>query len=130
MNKVILIGNLGSDPEVRNTANGTAVASLSVATTERRKNGDGQWESTVEWHRVTVWGHTADACGRYLSKGSKVGVDGRLQTRKWTDKNGETRYTTEIVADNVEFLGAGGGGGGQQSRAPEQHPGGDEQIPF
>ena len=131
MNKVVIIGNLGAAPEVRSTQGGTSIANLFVATSERRKDKDGQWGEHTEWHRVTVWGKTAEACGQHLTKGSKVAVEGRLQTRKWQDKDGADRYTTEIVADNVEFLGGGQKSGGQPQRQeqPAQDPD-DVEIPF
>ena len=100
LNKVQLIGHLGADPALNTTTSGTAVANLSVATSYKPKNGDQQ----TEWHRVTVFGKTAENCEQYLSKGSLVYVEGRLQTRKWKDKEGNDRYTTEIVAFSVLFL--------------------------
>jgi single-strand DNA-binding protein len=111
VNKVILVGNLGRDPELRTTGGGTAVASLNIATTERRKDADGNWGDHTEWHRVSVFGKTAENAGRFLSKGRQVYVEGRLQTRKWQDKEGQERYTTEIVADRMQMLGSRGGMG-------------------
>ena len=106
VNKVILIGNLGADPEVRYTPSGQAVATLRIATTEVWNNKEnGQKEQRTEWHRVVVWGKQAENCSQYLSKGRQVYIEGRLQTRNWTDKEGSTKYTTEIVANNVQFLG-------------------------
>lgn len=102
LNKVFLIGNLGKDPELKHTQNGTAVVNLSVATTEKRIV-QGSLEEHTEWHRVTVWGKTAEACAAHLAKGSKVHIEGKLQTREY-EKNGEKRYATEIVAWNVLFL--------------------------
>ncbi len=115
LNKVLLIGNLGSDPEIRYTPSGTAVATLSVATNRRWKNKEGNQVDETEWHRVIVWAQSAEFCGNYLSKGSKVYVEGRLQTRKWQDQAGNDKYTTEIIANNVLSLNprqsdAGGGG--------------------
>lgn len=113
INKVILIGNLGRDPELRYTQGGTAVCRLSVATTrnyfDKRKND--RVEET-EWHRVTVWGQQGEHCERYLSKGRQVYVEGRLRTSSYEDKDGTKKYSTEIIADTVQFLGGRGGGGG------------------
>ena len=116
INKVILIGNLGADPELRFTQNGTPVASFNMATTERRKGQDGQIQEQTEWHRIIAWQRLAEICGEYLSKGSKVYIEGRLQTRKWKDQNGIDRYTTEIVAREMKMLSprtTGGGSGGE-----------------
>ena len=104
INKVILVGNLGRDPEVRSTQGGASVCTLSVATAERQKGRDGEWEDHTEWHRVVVFGQTADACTRFLQKGSKVYVEGKLRTNKWKDKDGQDRYTTEVIAFEVKFL--------------------------
>ena len=113
INKVILIGNLGRDPELRYTQGGTAVANLAVATTrsyfDKRKN---ERVEETEWHRVTVWGQQAEHCERYLSKGRQVYVEGRLKTTNYEDKDGIKRYSTDVVADTVQFLGGRGGGGG------------------
>ena len=103
INSVTLIGNLGSDPELRYTANQTAVATLSVATTRKWKDKAGNKQEEVEWHRVIVWSQSAEFCGKYLQKGSKVYVEGRLQTRQW-DKDGTKMYTTEIIANTVQNL--------------------------
>ena len=105
VNKAILIGNLGQDPESRTTGGGTAVCNLRIATTNRVKDRDGNWNDQTEWHSVVVFGKTAESATRYLSKGRQVYVEGRLQTRKWQDRDGRDRWTTEIVADNVRFLG-------------------------
>ena len=112
INKVILIGNLGKDPEVRFTPGGQAVANFNIATSESwtDKNTQQKVEKT-EWHRIVVWGKLAELCGEYLKKGRQCYVEGRLQTREWTDKEGQKKYTTEIVANTVQFLGGGGGGG-------------------
>ena len=113
INKVILVGNLGRDPELRYTQGGTAVANLSVATTRRWRNKQtNEMVEETEWHRVSVWGQTAEHCNNYLSKGRQVYVEGRLRTRSYDDKDGNKRYSTEIVADVVQFLGGQGGGGG------------------
>lgn len=115
VNKVIIIGNLGADPELRYTQTGQAVANLRIATNERWTDKDGQAQERTEWHRVVVWGRQAENCEKYLSKGRQVYIEGKLQTRDWDDRDGNKRYTTEIVAQNVQFLsggsGAGGGGG-------------------
>ena len=108
VNKVILVGNLGKDPQTRSTPNGQEVATLTVATSEKFKGKDGELQERTEWHTVVVWGKQAESCGKYLTKGRQVYVEGRLATRKWTDKEGAERYTTEVVAENVKFLGGGG----------------------
>jgi single-strand DNA-binding protein len=105
INKVILIGRLGKDPEVRFTPGGQAVANFSIATTDRWKNKQsGAFEERTEWHNIVVWGKTAELCKEYLAKGRQVYLEGRLQTRAWTDKEGHKRYTTEVVAQTVQFL--------------------------
>jgi single-strand DNA-binding protein len=107
MNKVIILGRLGQNPELKYTANGTAVCSLNVATSETwRDKKTGEKQEATEWHKVVVWGALAENCGKFLSKGSQVALDGKIQTRSWEDKEGNKRYTTEIVAKNVEFLGS------------------------
>jgi single-strand DNA-binding protein len=117
VNKVILIGNLGKDPEVRYTSNQMSICNFSLATGERRKDSSGNWADHTEWHRVVAFGKTAENCANYLKKGSQVFIDGRIQTNKWQDKEGKDRYTTEIIANNVQFLGgrAGGAEAGQSS---------------
>lgn len=107
VNKVMLIGRLGNDPEVRYTSNGGAVANFNVATNESWTDKQGQKQEKTEWHRIVVWGKLAELCGQYLSKGRQVFVEGRLQTREWQDKEGGKRYTTEVVVQNVQFLGGG-----------------------
>lgn len=109
VNKVILVGNLGKDPQTRSTPNGQEVATLTVATSEKYKDKAGELQERTEWHTVVVWGKQAESCGKYLSKGRQVYVEGRLATRKWTDKEGVEKYTTEVVAENVKFLGGGTG---------------------
>ncbi len=107
VNKVILIGNLGHAPEVRYTPGGQAIANFNVATNEKWKGKDGQDQTKTEWHKIVVWGTSAENCGKYLSKGSPVYLEGRLQTREWEDKKtGDKSYTTEIVASHVQFLGS------------------------
>lgn len=108
VNKVILIGRLGGDPEVRYTNNGGAVANFNMATNESWMDKSGQKQERTEWHRIVVWGKMAEICGQYLSKGRQAFVEGRLQTREWNDKEGNKRYTTEIVAQNIQFLGGQG----------------------
>ena len=140
VNKVILIGNLGADPEIRYTQSGTAVATLRLATTERFKGKDGQMQDQTEWHRVIAWSRLAEICGEYLHKGSKVYIEGRLQTRKWTDQNGNEKYTTEVIARDMKMLSPRGGGseqesygGYQDSSFPEPPPGmvgTGEDVPF
>lgn len=105
VNRVFLIGNLGSDPELRHTANGTAVTTLSVATSDYRQQGDGDRQEHTEWHRVVVWNKQAELCVQYLAKGRPVFIEGRLATRSWEDAQGEKRYTTEVIANTVQFLG-------------------------
>lgn len=115
VNKVILVGNLGKDPEVRYTPGGQAVANFTIATNENWTDKQGQKQERTEWHRIVVWGKAAELCGEYLSKGRQVYIEGRLQTREWTNKEGQKQYTTEVVANpvgGVVFL-SGGDRGGQ-----------------
>lgn len=112
VNKVILVGNLGRDPEVRYTKSGQAVASFSLATSEKWTGKDGNKEEKTEWHRIVAWGKLGEICGEYLSKGKQVYIEGRLQTREWEDNDGNKKQTTEIVANNMTMLGQAGGGGG------------------
>ena len=105
VNKCILVGFLGQDPTVRYTKSGQAVASFSLATSERWTGKDGNKESKTEWHRIVAWGKLGEICGEYLSKGKQVYIEGRLQTRDWQDKDGNDRQTTEIVANNMTMLG-------------------------
>ena len=107
VNKVIIIGRLGSDPELKNVGNNQSVARLSIATSENWTGKDGQKQERTEWHRVVVWGRQAENCAKHLSKGRQVYVEGRLQTRQWEDPQGQKKYSTEIVANTVQFLGAG-----------------------
>src|SRR4051812_9078449 len=108
VNKVILVGRLGQNPEVRYTPSGAAVANFSIATNEAWTDKSGQKQEKTEWHRIVVWGKTAENCGQYLSKGRQIYVEGRLQTRQWQDKDGQTKYTTEVQAQTVQFLGGTG----------------------
>jgi single-strand DNA-binding protein len=135
VNKVIVIGNLGRDPELRYTKDGRAVANFTVATNERWRDREGNNQERTEWHRVVVWDKQAETCAQYLQKGRSVYVEGRLQTREWEDREGQKRTTTEIVAQNVTFLGSRGeGGGGGRSQAPpaaeDAPPPGGDDIPF
>ncbi|MBK6671679.1 MAG: single-stranded DNA-binding protein [Actinobacteria bacterium] len=142
VNKVIILGNLGRDPEVRYTQGGTAVCQLSIATTRSYTNKQNDRTEETEWHRVVVWGKQAESCGTYLAKGRQVYIEGRLQTRSYDDKDGNKRYATEIVADVVQFIGgragagesAGGGGKSEQPKATEDtyvpDDYGNDDIPF
>lgn len=114
LNKVMILGNLGQDPELRNTSSGKAVGTLRVATTDTWNDASGTRQERTEWHTIVVWGRDAENSKKYLTKGRSVFVEGRLQTRKWQDKEGKDRYSTEIVADRVQFIGGGGGGGGER----------------
>ncbi len=116
VNKVILVGNLGRDPETRYTTGGDAVTNIRVATTDTWKDKNGEKQERTEWHTVVFFGRQAEIAGEYLKKGRQVYVEGRLQTRKWQDKDGQDRYTTEIVADRMQMLGSRDGGG---ASAPE-----------
>lgn len=131
-NKVILIGNLGRDPEVRSMQNGDKVANLNIATSERWRDRDGNQQERTEWHRVVIFGRVAEIAERYLKKGSKVLIEGQLQTRKWQDQSGQDRYTTEVVVrgfgGNMTMLdsaGGGGGGGGYGGGSGGDDPFGD-----
>ena len=145
VNKVILVGNLGRDAELRYTPGGAAVATLNLATTEVFKDREGQKKEDTQWHRVILWGKTAESLQDYLTKGKQIYVEGKLQTRKWKDKDGNDKYTTEIRGDRVVLLGGGagrGGGGGGEHGAErggdsmnQPEPGGtteltDDDIPF
>lgn len=123
VNKAILVGNLGRDPELRYTQGGQAVANFSLATSESFSTKDGRREERTEWHRIVVWGKVAENCAQYLSKGRTVYIEGRIQTREWENKEGQKQRTTEVVAQTVQFLGGprGEGGGG----AGGGRPGGD-----
>jgi single-strand DNA-binding protein len=120
VNKVILIGNLGKDPEVRYSPNGQAVANCTIATSESWKDKNtGEKVEKTEWHRIVFWGKLAEIAGEYLKKGSQVYIEGRLQTRKWQDKDGHDKYTTEIVANEMQMLGSREGRGGPAASAPD-----------
>jgi single-strand DNA-binding protein len=122
VNKVILIGNLGRDPEIRYMPSGDAVATLNLATTEKWKDKSGEAQEQTEWHRISFFGRQAEICGEYLRKGSSIYVEGRLQTRKWTDKDGNERYTTEIRGDRMQMLGGRSGAAGFDNTTREPEP--------
>lgn len=132
INKAILIGNLGADPEVRYTQSGTAVANFTMATTETWTK-DGNKEEKTEWHRIVAFGRLGEICGEYLSKGSKVYIEGRIQTRQWEDKDGNKRYTTEIVAREMKILtprGTASGNTGNDEEPPLPEPSMGDDVPF
>ncbi len=118
INKVILVGNLGRDPEMRHTQSGQAVANFTLATNRRWRDKDGQQKEETEWHRIVAWGRLAEICTEYLTKGKQVYVEGRLQTRDWEDREGNKRYTTEIVALDMQMLGRRGDTGGYDEAEP------------
>src|SRR5512145_237928 len=121
VNKVILVGNLGRDAELRYTPGGAAVATINMATTEVWNDKGGQRQEKTEWHRVVLWGKSAESLAEYLTKGKQIYVEGRLQTRQWDDKDGNKRYTTEVRSDRLVLLSSGGnGGGGGRRRAQRQ----------
>ena len=135
LNKAILIGNLGRDPEVRYTPSGLAVANFSIATSESWTNKEGEKETRTEWHRIVAWRRLGEICGEYLHKGKEVYIEGRLQTRSWEDQDGNKRYMTEIVAQNLQMLGSASKQGRAESsgeRFPSQEPANipDDDIPF
>jgi single-strand DNA-binding protein len=144
INKAIIIGNLGADPELRHTTSGQPVCEMRVATNESWVDKSGEKQERTEWHRIIVWGKQGELAAKYLAKGRKVYVEGRIQTREWQDKDGNKRYTTEIVAQTVQFLdsrGSGGGGGwdGPPPPADDDAPASgsgsdgsfsDDEIPF
>lgn len=120
INKAIIVGNLGNDPEIRHTAGGAAVANISIATVESWKDkNSGEKQEKTEWHRVIAFGRLAEIIGEYLRKGSQVYIEGRIQTRKWQDKDGQDRYTTEIVANEMQMLGGKGGDSENHESAPQ-----------
>ncbi len=134
VNRVILVGNLGKDAELRYTPGGSAVSTFSMATTEVFKDKEGQRKEQTEWHTVVVWGKQAENCSQYLSKGRQVYVEGRLRTRSWDDKEGKKQYKTEIVAQTVQFLSGGGGerragGGGPRPSAPDRGGSSSDEAP-
>ena len=125
LNKVILVGHLGQDPKISYTQSGQPVANLRMATSERFKDKSGQWTDRTEWHSIVAWGKDAEFCSNYLGKGALIMIEGRLQTRKWQDKDGQDRYSTEVVANRVQSLGGrqgaegGSGGGGSSGMRPQ-----------
>ena len=141
VNKVILVGNLGRDAELRYTPGGAAVSTINMATTEEWNDKAGQRQEKTEWHRVVLWGKSAESLTEYLTKGKQIYVEGRLQTRQWDDKDGNKRYTTEIRGDRIVLLGGGGRGGAMADRGdaggahapgpePSPEPLTDDDIPF
>jgi single-strand DNA-binding protein len=137
VNKVIVMGRLGADPELKTLSSGQSVANFNVATSENWVDRDGQKQEKTEWHRIVVWGKLAEVCRQYLSKGRQVFVEGKLQTRSWEDQQGQKRYTTEIVANNIQFIGAsndkataGGPSAGAMDFSPEPSFDSSEEIPF
>jgi single-strand DNA-binding protein len=136
VNKVILIGNLGRDPEVRFTQGGTPVANFTMATTERWNDPSGEKKEKTEWHRIVVWGKQAEIAAEYLKKGRSVYIEGSLQTREWTDRDGNKRYTTEVRAQRLQFLGRPDDRGGSPGAAPVEDAGepqggyAEDDIPF
>lgn len=143
VNKVILIGRLGNNPEIRYTPSGAAVANFNIATSESWNDKGGQKQERTEWHRIVVWNKLAELCNQYLTKGRQVYIEGRLQTRQWDDKDGNKRYTTEVIANTVQFLGSGanqgiGAGAQDQAQMPASGPASEmadssfteDEIPF
>src|SRR5512136_3336909 len=136
VNKVILVGNLGKDAELRYTPGGTAVATLRLATADRFKDKDGQWKEQTEWHTVVVWDKTAESLAEYLRKGKQIYVEGRLQTRSWDDREGKKRYTTEVRGDRIVLLGGRGAQAEREEPAAPAEPAReateltDDDIPF
>ena len=129
LNKVMLIGNLGKDPELRFTPSGRAVARFSLATSESWTDQQGQKQDRTEWHNVVVWGKQAESCGQYLSKGRQVFIEGSIRSRQYDDKEGQKRYITEVIAQRVQFLGGGRGEGGGRGAAPSGGGGSEEAPP-
>lgn len=129
VNKVILIGNLGADPETRYLPSGDAVTNIRIATTDTWKDKSGEKQEHTEWHRIAFFGKLAEIAGEYLKKGSPVYVEGRIRTRKWQDKEGQDRYSTEIVADRMQLLGARGGGSESMAREPAAAGAGSAKAP-
>jgi single-strand DNA-binding protein len=133
LNRAEIIGYLGRDPEARYTPDGTLTVTLNIATTEKWKDSTGAAQERTEWHRCIAWGKLAEVCQKYLTKGGLVYVDGRIETRKWTDKEGNDKYTTEIVADKLQLLGKGTGSASSEPAAspkkPPQKPADDDAVP-
>ena len=129
LNKAMIIGNLGRDPEVRYLPSGQAVANLNVATNDRYQGKDGEWKDRTEWHRIVFFGKQAEIAGQYLNKGSRIYVEGRIQTREW-EQDGQKRYSTEIVGRNMIMLGGKGESAADVDYSNSQAPAGDDDIPF
>jgi single-strand DNA-binding protein len=129
VNKVILIGNLGADPEVKYTPDGVAVANFNLATTESWTNKNGERQERTEWHRIVMWRKLAEIAGKYLKKGSKIFVEGKLQTRSWEEQNGQKRYMTEIMVNDMLMLDSRGGGTGGGAVAPAEQAAGQDFVP-
>jgi single-strand DNA-binding protein len=129
VNKAILVGNLGRDAEIRFTAGGTPVATVSLATTERFTDREGQKREDTQWHRIVIWGKTAESLHEYLTKGKQIYVEGRIQHREWTDKEGKPAKTTEIRADRIVLLGGGGGGEGRGGPRPQRERFSESEAP-
>jgi len=130
VNKVIIVGRLGADPEVKAVGQGSTVTRLNIATSENWMGKDGQKQERTEWHRVVVWGKLAEICGKHLSKGRQVYVEGRLQTRQWEDQQGQKKYTTEIVANTVQFLGSAGGERSADNNKGSTASGGNDEFGY
>ena len=139
VNKVILIGNLGRDPEIRYTASGQAVANFTLATSETRTSKDGGKQEFTEWHRIVAWGRLAEICGEYLSKGKMIYIEGALRTRSWEDKEGRKRWTTEVFAQSMQMLSPAGQKSAPDSQSDEEFTedfevdesfGSDDDVPF
>ena len=128
VNKVILIGNLGKDPELRYTASGTAVASFSVATSEKYKDKSGESKEETEWHNVVAWGNLAEICGKYLEKGKTVYIEGKSKTRSYDDRDGNKKYITEVVASQMQMI--GGKSGNHSTQSGNQQADDESSIPF
>ena len=134
VNKAILVGNLGKDPELRYTPSGTAVCTFTLATSERFKNKQGEQQDRTEWHNIVVWAGLAEICGKYLTKGKQVYIEGRIQNRSYDDRDGNKRYISEIVANEMQMLSRsgdqGGGGGGRPTTPPEETSARSQEPPF
>ena len=128
VNKVILLGRLGKDPEVRYSSSGTAITSFSMATSTMLTNKEGQKEEKTEWHKIVAFGRLGEICGEYLAKGKQVYIEGRIQTRDWEDKEGKKRWTTEIIVQNMQLLGAPGGADKDRSSSSEPPPFDDSAV--
>jgi single-strand DNA-binding protein len=132
VNKAILVGNLGKDPELRYTPSGTAVCTFTLATSERFKNKQGEQQDRTEWHNIVVWAGLAEICGKYLTKGKQVYIEGRIQNRSYDDRDGNKRYISEVVASEMQMLsrsGDQGGGGGSRPTTPPEEPSASSQEP-